>query len=305
MFDQAGLLEQCAANVRRANYTKPTPIQKHSIPIILSGRDLMACAQTGSGKTVSRGSKLGKNFSHIYRLEMLFEWSLVSQFCNCNGSFSRKSYCTMLVAFANVLVAVSSLVSCASYLKCVAQSFDHSLHSRTHQITFSMAHLLGHPPIHSLTHSPTHPPTPHSLTQSPTHSLSHSLSHALTRWLCVRPPSCYRWWPAWSARTSWAAAARSWWGTRCTRRRCVSHPRASWPCRPPWRRTSFRTAPSSSRPCVTAASMCRTTWNACGRAPTFWWRLRADSRTSSTGTGCVTRAGRCVVLDLVIRAARH
>jgi len=39
-------------NVRKSNYDKPTPVQKWAIPIILSGRDLMACAQTGSGKTV-------------------------------------------------------------------------------------------------------------------------------------------------------------------------------------------------------------------------------------------------------------
>lgn len=52
-FEQAGILEQCATNIRRAQFTKPTPIQKHAIPITLAGRDLMACAQTGSGKTVS------------------------------------------------------------------------------------------------------------------------------------------------------------------------------------------------------------------------------------------------------------
>lgn len=52
-FDEAGILDQCAANIKRAQFTKPTPIQKHAIPITLAGRDLMACAQTGSGKTVA------------------------------------------------------------------------------------------------------------------------------------------------------------------------------------------------------------------------------------------------------------
>lgn len=51
-FDEAGLLPTFLKNVYRAGYTKPTPIQKHAIPAILAGRDLMGCAQTGSGKTV-------------------------------------------------------------------------------------------------------------------------------------------------------------------------------------------------------------------------------------------------------------
>ena len=51
-FDEAGLGDAFLANVKKAKFEKPTPVQKYAIPIIMAGRDLMACAQTGSGKTV-------------------------------------------------------------------------------------------------------------------------------------------------------------------------------------------------------------------------------------------------------------
>ncbi|XP_054843650.1 probable ATP-dependent RNA helicase DDX4 isoform X2 [Eublepharis macularius] len=52
-FEEAGLCQTLIKNIARAGYSKLTPVQKHSIPIVLAGRDLMACAQTGSGKTAA------------------------------------------------------------------------------------------------------------------------------------------------------------------------------------------------------------------------------------------------------------
>ncbi|XP_014254826.1 ATP-dependent RNA helicase DDX3X isoform X2 [Cimex lectularius] len=52
-FDELQMTEIISNNIRLARYDKPTPVQKHAIPIIMSNRDLMACAQTGSGKTAA------------------------------------------------------------------------------------------------------------------------------------------------------------------------------------------------------------------------------------------------------------
>uniref|UniRef100_A0A8C3QMH2 RNA helicase n=1 Tax=Cyanoderma ruficeps TaxID=181631 RepID=A0A8C3QMH2_9PASS len=52
-FADTNMCHTLTVNVAKAGYSKPTPVQKYSIPIILAGRDLMACAQTGSGKTAA------------------------------------------------------------------------------------------------------------------------------------------------------------------------------------------------------------------------------------------------------------
>lgn len=50
-FTAPPLDELMVENITLSRFTKPTPVQKNSVPIVANGRDLMACAQTGSGKT--------------------------------------------------------------------------------------------------------------------------------------------------------------------------------------------------------------------------------------------------------------
>ncbi|MDD3275926.1 MAG: DEAD/DEAH box helicase [Kiritimatiellales bacterium] len=52
-FSKLGLLESMQRVVDAAGYREPTPIQKQTIPLILEGMDLIAQAQTGTGKTAA------------------------------------------------------------------------------------------------------------------------------------------------------------------------------------------------------------------------------------------------------------
>eukprot|EP00930_Biecheleria_cincta_P011199 TRINITY_DN1137_c0_g1_i2.p1 TRINITY_DN1137_c0_g1~~TRINITY_DN1137_c0_g1_i2.p1 ORF type:complete len:571 (-),score=125.18 TRINITY_DN1137_c0_g1_i2:148-1860(-) len=51
--DRFGLHEDLTANIARCGYNVPTPVQKHSIPAVLGGSDVLVTAQTGSGKTAA------------------------------------------------------------------------------------------------------------------------------------------------------------------------------------------------------------------------------------------------------------
>ena len=52
-FEELGLGPETLNAVADAGYREPTPIQAQAIPIVLQGRDVMGCAQTGTGKTAS------------------------------------------------------------------------------------------------------------------------------------------------------------------------------------------------------------------------------------------------------------
>ncbi len=54
-FVSLGLTPALCNPLAKLGYTTPTPVQLKSIPIVLTGKDLLARAQTGTGKTAAFG----------------------------------------------------------------------------------------------------------------------------------------------------------------------------------------------------------------------------------------------------------
>lgn len=65
LFEDLSLSKSIQRAVFEEGYTNPTPIQEKSIPIILSGKDLVGCAQTGTGKTAAFAIPI---IHHLHRI---------------------------------------------------------------------------------------------------------------------------------------------------------------------------------------------------------------------------------------------
>ena len=52
-FKDLGVIEPILKALKISGYTHPTPIQEQAIPLLLAGKDLLGCAQTGTGKTAA------------------------------------------------------------------------------------------------------------------------------------------------------------------------------------------------------------------------------------------------------------
>ncbi|MGC4041795.1 MAG: DEAD/DEAH box helicase [Flavobacterium sp.] len=65
LFEDLSLSNSIQRAVHEEGYTQPTPIQEKSIPIILSGKDLVGCAQTGTGKTAAFAIPIIHNLHRI------------------------------------------------------------------------------------------------------------------------------------------------------------------------------------------------------------------------------------------------
>ncbi|MCD6091178.1 MAG: DEAD/DEAH box helicase [Bacteroidales bacterium] len=63
-FENLGLIEPILKALEAEGYKYPTPIQEQSIPILLKGKDLLGCAQTGTGKTAAFAIPI---LQHLYK----------------------------------------------------------------------------------------------------------------------------------------------------------------------------------------------------------------------------------------------
>ena len=55
IFENLNLIEPILKALQEEGYTSPTPIQEQSIPVLLQGKDLLGCAQTGRNRYEAEG----------------------------------------------------------------------------------------------------------------------------------------------------------------------------------------------------------------------------------------------------------
>ena len=126
-FDDLELGEIIKNNIELAGYTKPTPVQKYSLPIAMNRRDLMGCAQTGSGKTAAflipilsqmyangpplRAEKFSRDKQYPTALVLAPTRELASQIYEEAVKFTYRSHVRACVVYggANIWTQVSEL----------------------------------------------------------------------------------------------------------------------------------------------------------------------------------------------------
>ncbi len=111
-FDQLGLIEPLLKALKAEGYTTPTPIQQQSIPIVLQNRDLLGCAQTGTGKTAAfalpilqilqEDNKPGRAYRHIRALVLTPTRELAVQIDESFAAYGKYTGLQQQVIFGGV-----------------------------------------------------------------------------------------------------------------------------------------------------------------------------------------------------------
>ncbi len=105
-FSKLGLADKILEGVKAMGYIEPTPIQLRAIPLILSGRDVIGSAQTGTGKTAAFAlpmlSKLGHGTNVTRALILEPTRELASQVETAIRDFARFTDIRVAVVFGGV-----------------------------------------------------------------------------------------------------------------------------------------------------------------------------------------------------------
>ncbi len=111
-FEQLGLIEPLLKALKKEGYTTPTPIQQQSIPVVLQNKDLLGCAQTGTGKTAAfalpilqilqQDPSSGKGYRHIRALVLTPTRELASQIDDNFTAYGRFTGLKQEVIFGGV-----------------------------------------------------------------------------------------------------------------------------------------------------------------------------------------------------------
>lgn len=111
-FDSLNLIEPLARAVAEEGYVEPTPIQAQAIPLLLSGRDVLGCAQTGTGKTaafalpvlqrLASGAQPSSGRRHIRALVLSPTRELIAQIGDNFEAYSRHLSLRSQVIFGGV-----------------------------------------------------------------------------------------------------------------------------------------------------------------------------------------------------------
>lgn len=108
-FNELNMNEEICRALQEAGYQEPTPIQQKAIPSVLAGRDLMGCAQTGTGKTcafaapiIQRLSAQKEQKNRLRALILTPTRELALQIYENVCQYARYTSCTAVAVYGGV-----------------------------------------------------------------------------------------------------------------------------------------------------------------------------------------------------------
>ena len=110
-FEQLGLIQPLLNALTAEGYTMPTPVQQQCIPYALQGRDVLGCAQTGTGKTAAfalpilqllHNNGMSRGYKHIRTLVLTPTRELAVQIDESFAAYGRNTGVTSQVIFGGV-----------------------------------------------------------------------------------------------------------------------------------------------------------------------------------------------------------